>query len=452
MFTAPRQAFEEVLERRLVLEGLAIAALGGFLQLGLGFYGHYKLQVGSLFDLALANPVSTLGMIFMVSLIANYLVRMMGGEGDYADTLAVLSWGSLIANLVFILNLMANSSMWLLSMVAVVWLIFVVGLGLVQAHRIKLWRCGVAYLAGYMAFAVAVQLIGRNISGLQAGYLPIYSEAAAAMKFVPHVWLAALGLAVGTLYLMRNLGHSERKARMTAAAAGALGVIFAAAVSLAIMKVDPAGRIVRAHLDYTDGHYEEAISVYDWTLSRFPSDLYARIYLAHALFASGDDAAALKNYANMIQEPGVEALHGHMGIGAVKLVQGDLKAAKKEFQTAAKTTKGEPHAWLALTYARMEEWSKAMEAAEESLNYGRSWATCLVLVDAYAAKGNIESAEENIKLAIGLEPALEERFGLEAEGWKGSSGKLTRDDLKFPLIHAAPAARGLNKTGTDAMR
>lgn len=442
VITAPRQAFEEILDRRLVLGGIAVAALAGCIQLLVVLFEHHYLRVGTLFELTMANPIAIVGKVFLIAYITYYVARLLGGDGNYTETLAVVGWSHVIMILTYAVAVgsVAVPALGSLVMVVPVWMVIVVGFGIQLVHSTTVVRGVLAHLIALMLFAVISMVFGKNVPTLQGSQLPIFSEAAeVAAKFLPSVWMSAAGLIFGTLILARELERPEPQARALAMRVGVAGVVVAALSTYVIVTADPVGRVARAHYEYIRGEYSRAIEGYEWVLQRFPADLYAAVYLPHALYAAADDTAALKKYEELTAKPhGPLRMQGLLGIGAISLAEGDLEQAEGKLMAALEFSKGEPNVWLAVTRMRAGNYSDATESAEESLKHGRSGLAHLVLVDAYAATGKPEEADEHLQMLLELSPYLEERFGPLPEDWIGATASLTRDELKFPLMLSLP--------------
>jgi len=440
VITAPRQAFEEIVGRRLIGGAIVLTALVGLVESLLIFYQYFNAHSGSLFQLATLNPLSSVGTMLIVSYISLYIIRMLGGEGDYPETAAVFGWASPITLIIYVLTQALGAAgfpamLGVLSLAAQIWLIMVIGYGMKLAHSSTIWRGSLSYLVGLMVFSMAASLIVRAVPTLQPPVMPIPSAAAESGQSVLMSWIAAAGLAFGSLTLSRKMGYVEGQARKTALMAGLAGAAAAVVVTWNFAAIDPVGRVVRAYRSYEKGRFDEAASGYLRVLQTFPSDLHSEFFLGMSLYGSGKDKEAIRQFRRLklAQTPQARR-YDLVGIGAVRLAQGRFREAEKEIKGLTKTWPGEPNIWLGVAYARSRDWKKAIAAAEEGLRSGESAAGYLVLTEAYAATGQLKKAKEYLDKAVDQEPSYKRRFGRDPKGWIGASSRLTRRDLRFPLI------------------
>jgi len=449
VITSPKDAFEEIVRRKLLGVGLAIVAAVGAILAILTPVNFYLAKRGSLFDFGGNSPLGTIGMLLITAWAADRLARLVGGEGNYVDLLAVLGW----ANVVQFVGLAAGMVPFV-SALASIWAIVVSIIGLQQAHRITMGKAAVAYVgAALLTTGISVLRLPSLLIAflaryyLSAAYPPLASEIPSqAAGWLPgqiiYSWIVAAALVAAAAMVPRLIERNPRVWRSVLSAIAAAAVGVGAVTTIFALKIDPVGGVVKGVRAYRSQEAPNpglAAKRFRRVLEYYPSDAYVQLYLAHSEAAAGDYKRAVEAYDDIRKAmPGDAAADAitRTGIGTARYSEGSYAAARDEFEKAAELWRGyaEPRARLGLAYLRLGDPKKAIDAAREAIDSkGDGWLPQVVLAQAYTTTGQAKKAQEAAKTVAEIDKALSDRLSTGPGGWRTAIERLTPLDLRMPL-------------------
>ena len=494
VFTSPGAAFEEILERKLLGTGLVVtAAAGAVASVPFVLYGY---QAGPLQFLALGkqNPLCWLGLCMLYALVLERLLKWIGTQIDFVSMLTVMGWSQLALLLSQVIIAMAAAataatgatgsgtpneavaSFVTAAAVALpIWYVVLVGMGVRAATDSPLSRGIMTYVVVALSAQIAFRITyGSAFGGPLPGALPGVDATAGTIAMADQTpWLAAgvIGLVLGIWQIGKRLEWDGGTIVRAAVSAGLIGAVaFGAYVYAVWFKTDYYRKLAEANVLYV-----KAQRLYDnnkvrWVEDKEGQEMSAKLYrdaagqledllpisknnvvlaldIGDLYYLAGDSDKAIENYSRYIDvvkrspkedEKRATLARIYTGIGAVYDADGNYDAALKQFK---KATGAEPKfrdAWvrMAITYDRMGNYKEAIEAADKHAireldsEAAPAW---LALAQAFVATGDKKQAETAIAMVADKDSDLAKRIGDKADDWKDAVGKLTREDLQFPL-------------------
>jgi tetratricopeptide (TPR) repeat protein len=330
------------------------------------------------------------------------------------------------------------------------WYVAPVAIGIVTSTGTNLARGILSYLMVHMAAFIGFThtYSGSRRDLFKDATVGVFYASQSVVAADKTPWLAAgfVGYALGLWFLAKEMGWPSGVRMRRVISAGLVGVIALGGYYYALWKTDYYGRLLTAQRLYERDEYALAATKLEELLPRMPDETgYISLDIADYSYDAGDDKKATEYYnkslKNLPPQKGTDRIyqeaHAILGLGMVADIGGDYKTAVAEFEKAAKVWPQfrEPWSRLAVTYARMGNYEKALEAANKAADKLKSDApeAYLVLAHIYSTKGDTEKAAAAYKRLAKLDDKLADRIGAKPEGWKNAVRKLTRSDLQFPL-------------------
>lgn len=439
MIFSPTTAFEEILERKMLTVGILITAVMGLLGLVAILIGYYNGKGSSLFQLATENPSSVVGLLLAASWITWKFAQFMQGQGSYLDTLTVIGWSNAIGCIVILLKLSSLTVMF--SPIIWIWAFVVLIIGIQRAHRFSIWRAIGAYLPAN--FAVVLLFVMAGVNYIHSAYNGMAGEYPSAANYVPSIaissFYAAAALVIAAVMLPRLLDAKRLQALLIAFAC--IGVAAAITLIAYVQSVDPINEVVIGVRAYHREKPDPARAAvhFERELKYFPSDIYVQLYLAHSLAASGNYKLSVKQYkhiAELVKNDKMSQSITSTGIGTVRYLEGDYKAARAEFKKARNLEKryGEPEVRIGLAYLRLGDEKEAIKTARAAISDGhKGYIPLIVLAQAYTITGDVKKARDAIKKVKKIDEQLASRISSGPGGWSRAIERLTPVDLRMPL-------------------
>lgn len=436
---SPKDAFEEILRRQLLMQGIIITTLSGLLFTGSVLYKFYYLKQGSLFVLAGgSNPAGAVGMIIINAFILSRAAKLLQDEGDFIRILTALAWSNCITIPLALVSLF--QPLMTVGAFGSLWAIAVMVVGVQQAQKVTIWKAiGYFFIS---AVVVSIVVLSASRFYLDAFYPIAASQVTSqAANTIPYqiilAWLITAVLITAAKFLPRLTDGIDYNNFITIALA-ALSLSVAVALTSTLNKVDPVQEVVKGVAAYQNMEIPEpskAIKHFKRELSFFPDDPYVNLYVAHALLASGDYKEALAQYETAKKvKPFIP--YAQTGIGSVRYMEGKYGQARKDFEKAAKDYPyyEEPHVRLALVYIRLGKTADAVKAAEKAVDINpRNPLSHIALAQAHTLAGNIKDADEAIAEVKDLDEQLAKKVSFGPDGWEKAIERLTPLDLRPPL-------------------
>ncbi|MCE5198261.1 MAG: tetratricopeptide repeat protein [Armatimonadota bacterium] len=465
VFTSPGAAFEEIVDRGLLGTGFLLVLLTGIVSVVSVLVRAVNSEPLQFFALGKENPITWVGLWLLYGLGLHYLLKWLNTEADYRKILTILGWGhiSLLISQVLMIfsvigmsqahpNLMLLNTVGTVVVAAQVWYVIAVGFGLQTVFRVPIGRAIMSYIAVAAAATIGLTITyGSSRMKLFQNASPGIATAAQriiAVDQIPWLAAAAIGLAFGLWKLGESLGWDTRQRTNRAVIAGIIGIALFGAYTYTWTKVDYYGSLITTKRMF-DRSEPEAAGRLEKLLSLSQDKRYqAEIMLdiADVYYLTDKPELSIKHYkdfldlvkqSNVDGEDSQAIARAHSGIGAVYDSQGKYDAAISEFKKSADAWPQFRDPWvrLAVTYDRMGDYKKAIDAGNHAIKKMDSDAVTawVALAQAFTQTGDKKQAEAAIKMVIGTDDALAKRISKGPGGWNAAVDKLTRDDLKFPL-------------------
>lgn len=443
VITSPKDAFEEILSRQLLMPGIVISILTGLLLAGTVFYNFYYLKQSSMFTLAGAsNPAGAVGMILINAFIVSQVAKFLQGEGDYIRTLTVLAWADCVMIPVILIGLFKPLGM--LGIFGYLWALIVTIIGIQQAQRVTIWKSTGYFFIAMVVNSMLLMSIGKYYLGSLYPTIAteIFSQASNTIPsqiILGCLVTAALIVAAKKLPKLAEGTGYQNSVIIALAVIGLAGVI---TTSLLLHKEDPVWEVVRgvrAYQSEENPQPAKAVKHFQKELSYFPGDIYVKLYLAHALFASGNSDKALVQYngfeAVKIYPPQVSIL-AWTGSGSAHYMEGNYDEARKDFNKSIKLYPKypEPSARLALVYLRLGKTDDAVKAAKKAVDDGyKGPLPYVALAQAHTLSENTKEADDAISKVKEIDESLADKISSGPGGWSIAIERLTPLDLRMPL-------------------
>ncbi|MEN6521842.1 MAG: YIP1 family protein [Armatimonadota bacterium] len=440
VIVSPKDAFEEILDRQLVMAGIIIAVIAALVSDGIVIYNFYYLKEGSLY--LLANPAGTVGLLLINTLIVSQIVKYLQGEGDFIKTLTVLAWADCVFIPITLVGLYKPLAP--ISTFVYIWAMIVSVIGVQQANKVSIWKAIGAFFAALagemMLLSYAVKYYLSSAYPVIATNIPSLAESTIPSQVMLSL-LVIIALIVAAKMLPRLAGGTGYRNSLIIALL-VLNLAGAAALFVSLHKVDPVMEVVRGARAYQDEDSPdpaEAIKHFQRELLYIPDDSYVKLYLAHAFSASGSYDKALAQYNEI--ETSVKALKrrdllAEAGIGTVHYMQGKYDDARKDFEKAKKGNRdfADADARLALVYLRLGKNGDAVKSAKAATKEKYEGTLAYIaLAQAYTLEGNAKEADDAISKVKEIDEALAGRISSGPDGWKKAIEQLTPLDLRMPL-------------------
>lgn len=462
MLTSPTAAFEDILKRRLLGTALVIAALAGILSAISPTIAGFSDNPLQFYMLGRSNPIVWMGLLLLYAAALWKLLRWVGTEIDYLSLLTVMGWAQAslaLANLAVVIGNAAAlgdshsagvvNVTGSLAMVLQIWYVVLVALGVRAATAAPLSRGIMTYMVIEFSAIVSLSYTYNNARfGAFATALTGIKKAASAVIMVDQSpWIAAaiVGFVLGLRLLGYALGWESRQRTKWIAVSGLAGIALLGGYIWAVQQPDYYGRVLRAQKLYNEGRYEQAAAQMRRLLPLADGNAELMIDIGNSYFQAGRDDQAISYFRKSVatvedaERPDGDGLlaEAYNGLGMVHDFQGDGDRAIAEFKKATKLwpTMRDPWNRMAVTYDRMGRYREAIQAANHAMKELKSEATVgwVALAQAFVQAGDMTQGKAAIEMVVGKNEDLAQRIGLKAENWKDAVGKLTREDLAFPL-------------------
>ncbi|OFX14374.1 MAG: hypothetical protein A2Z18_10975 [Armatimonadetes bacterium RBG_16_58_9] len=488
VFTSSVAAYHEILERKLLGTGLAIAAMTGTVaSVPLLIYGFQGSPIQFL-ALGKQNPLSWLGLCMLYALVLQRLLKWIGTEIEFASLLTILGWSQLALLVSHLITAVAaatvspaNANQTVVSFISAAtialpaWYVTLVGMGIRTSTGVPLSRGVMTYvmvaLSAQMAFTITyASSLARQFENALPG---VRATAQAVVSVDQTPWLAAavIGLVLGIWQIGKYLGWDKQATVRAAASAGLVGVVAFGFYAHAVwIRTDYYRKLADANKPYlkaqrlydnnkadwlrdkeerdsSAGLYRQAAEQTEALLSISKDNLMLALDIGDLYYLAGEGKQAIKSYnryVKVVDNSPNEAQRNatlariYTGIGAVYDIEGKYDHAVRQFKKAVKAEPKFRDAWvrLAVTYDRMGEYRKAVDAADRhairQLNSEAALAW-FALAQAFVETGDKKQAGTAITMLTDKDGDLAKRIGDKANDWKDAVEKLTREDLKFPL-------------------
>ena len=484
IFTSPTAAFEEILERKLLKAAVVIVVLTGTVAVLPAAIVGSKTGPVQLYTLGKQNPLAWVGLCMLYAFALQKLLKWIGTQIDYTALLTIMGWSQLtlllaqvittiglVAGLSGVANEALSSFVSAAGIALPVWYVAVVGVGIRTGSDAPLARGVMTYVVIEIAAVIAFTLTyGTALLGPFQGTLTGISRTAGAIVNADQTpWLAAgvIGLILGLWQIGKSLQWDAGTTARAAASAGLVGAIgFGVYVYAVWYKTDYYRTLARG-----SELYQKAQGIYDnnkleWLdrqekqqrnaiLFSRSADQVARVLpgiknnielmldVADLYYLAGADRKSIDYYHKARRAlpnekgPGRDVWLARIynGVGAVYDFEGDYDQAINEFRKATKLWPEfrEPWTRMGVTYNRMGEYKKAIDAADThairklDADSAVAW---IVLAQAFTHMGDKEAAKTARIKAKDKDKDLAERIG---DDWQDAVDKLAREDLKFPL-------------------
>jgi len=436
---SPKDAFEEILRRRLLMQGIIITVLSGLLYTGSVLYKFYYQKQGSLFVLAGgSNLAGAVGMIIISAFILSRVARLLQDESDFIRILTVFAWSHCVTIPVLLVGLFKPLAA--VSTLGSFWSIAVIVIGIQQAQKVTVWKA-----IGYLFIStIAISIVILSASRYYLGvFYPIAATQviSQAASIIPNqvimAWIVTAVLIIAARFMPR-LADGTNYNNFIIIVLAVVSLNDAVALAFGLNKVDPVKEVVKGVVAYQNAETPEpskAVKHFRRELSYFPEDPYVRLYTAHALSASGNYDEALTQY-EIVKKVKPLVPYAQAGISSVLYMEGKYGQARKDFEKATKKYPyyEEPHVRLALTYLRLGKAGDAIKAVEKAVDINpRNPISYIVLAQAHTLAGNTKDADKAIADTKRLDEQLAKRVSSGPDGWKKAIEQLTPLDLRLPL-------------------
>ena len=473
VLTSPSAAFEEILERRLLGTGLAIAAVAGALSCVRAGVTASVLGPVHYFALGRYNPLAWFGLLLLYALALQKLLKWIGTEIEYARLLTIMGWAQVallvVEGLAIVSATLAVSEtsagmvpqfIDAASAVLQIGYVALIGIGLHVATGAPTARGVMSYVVIAFAAVIAFSVTYANSrQKLFSSALPGIADTAqqvAASDTTPWLAAAVIGLVLGLRQIGKELGWKNGQPVRLAATAGLIGAAAFGGFLYGFVKMDYYGRLIAAQRDYDLDKFDRAALE---LRSLIPMSRYSAagltLDIADIYFLSHKSALSMRYYerfADMVRKASLGKDEGRQlarplsGIGAVYDLDGKHDLAVKQFEQAAKAWPEFRDPWvrLAVTYDRLGKYKKAVESADHAIKKLGSQAAVgyVALAQAYVRTGDAPKAKAAYKELNKIDDDLAKRIGANPDDWKSAVSKLTARDLKFPLEkEIAPAPK-----------
>jgi len=464
VLTSPGAAFEEILERRLVGTGLAIAACAGVLSCVRAALAASVLGPVHYFALGTYNPLAWFGLFLLYALALRKLLKWIGTEIDYVKLLIIMGWAQIALVIVEALavvggvvtlsgssNVTTTQFIDAASAVLQIGYAALIGVGIRVATGAPTSRGVMSYVVTAFAAVIAFGVTYGNARlKLFTDALPGVAEAAqqlAASDSTAWLGASAVGLVLGLIRLGKELGWEGGRALRLAVTAGIFGAAAFGVYLYTFVTTDYYGRLLAAQRDYDLGRFDRAareitllipISKYSSPgLTLDAADVYYLLRRSEPAIRYYRKFEAMVRKANLGKEEGRQLARPLSGVGAVYDLDGRYDLALKQFEAARKAWPEFRDPWVraALTYNRIGDYKKAVESARHAVGRLQSKAAVayVALAQAYARLGDAAKAESAYRELKKIDDELAAKIGTRLDDWKNAASKLTPQDLKFPL-------------------
>jgi hypothetical protein len=461
--TSPAAAFEEILSRKLIGGAIIIPAIAGTLAMVASLLRNYGQGPIHLFSLGYFNPVTWVGLALLYAVAVHFVMKWLGTDSDFRSIVTVMGWAQVLLVLAYLMGTVegaltiafGSASQKTQSFAAAMsvldlWYLPVVGIGIRVATNTNISRAILSYLMIHLALWMGLSQTysSSRFQPFVGSTLGISHVARLIINEDRLPWLAAgfLGLVLGLWHLGKALDWPEGLRKRRATTAALIGVAVVAGYYYALWKTDYYGQILAAGRQVQSEHYDRAAARLEGLLPVVPAERGTiALEIGDASYAGGDYSQAEKYYRMALKSPKSTAAIGlppqdaraWLGLGMVEDIRGNYKDAVADFKKSARLWKQfrEPWTRLAITYARMRDYDKTIEAGDHAIKELKSEApeVYVALLEAHTAKGDLGRAKSDYGSLKKLNEDLAKRIGDKPEGWKNAVGKLTRSDLKFPL-------------------
>lgn len=460
VFTSPAAAFEEINRRQLFGTGLAIVALTGLVSMVGPIMNVLTGQPMQWLVLGQCNPVTWVGVCMLYAFALQKLLKWIGSDVDYIRLLTMMGWAQLSMLLAEIATVSlgigtaqqnANVAQAGFAGMALfgLWYVMLMGTALNTLTGAPKARGILSYLVVHIAATIAFTFTYSNTRASLFQNAPLgiggISEMLNKADKLPWTAAAVVGLVIGVFLIGKHFEWPLQRIRLNAAAAGLAGLAVFGVYTYALSKHDYYGRLAQAQVAYSNGRYEDAAKSLKTFLPESKDDVMLMLDIADAYYLSKNDSLALEYYqkpeAIIKQRKAVEGnkllARIYDGEGMLLDAQGRYPEALALFGQASKEWPEfrEPWVRMAVTYDRMGMYNKAIDSANHAIKKLDSDAIVawIALAEAFARTGDTKQAKAAIAMVAGKDKDLATRIGPTTDDWKSVVGKLTREDMKFPL-------------------
>lgn len=444
VITAPRQAFEEIIERKLLGTGLLITAVSGLLALALHLTGYLR-GTSSIYDFGLYNPVTSVAWMLAASLIIYYMAKLGGGQGSLPDTVTVVGWAHVVSAVYYALYIGALFTPRLVSPAWLAYAYFAVVsvLAIERIHAIPLWKSAIVTVFGFFFLSIVSSAFNSLAAVTDSGANGVHTVAGMRPIGEP-LYLAVLAILAGvTMFLvLRHIRWPAQKRLAPVLAVSVAALVAAGSMAMVTVVLKPGSYIKAARDAYHTGDYGKAESNFDRVLKVFPGDVQSQLYLGHTYLAEGRYKPAEQQFKDLLRQSThgfaapMDTARTYTGLGAVAYAQEDYKQAVSQFDNALKSWPNyrEANSRKALALLKMGDLKEAGKAAEKALKDGADSAVpYAVLTQVYSRGGDPKKAKDNFGMVTTRDPKLADAIGRDPGNWPAAGERVPDRFLKYPF-------------------
>ncbi len=487
IFSSPAAAFQEIIERRLLVDAFWIVGLAGLLAMFCDLVRTAILGPAQAFVIGRDNPLTSIGLWMLYSLVIWGLLKWLKVQTDYAAVLIALGWSQVILVIFYAIGAIWGIAMAMgvtndyamrlftaIGMALPIIFVITVGRGLQVAGQISFAKAFTIYILVAIGALMGLDLLysqrlftqfGISMPGLSMAemrVLPILYSAQSdpwlrGMCQIIRLAAGGVGLVLGILCMAKFEAWDNRARNRCVAYAASAALLAVSLYSYAWSQDSYHTTLQQAQALYRAQKYADAANMTSqliplandntlllWgfeTKVSLISDTADLFYQAsqpnraldyyHKMLIYTQSAAPTREYVKIL------TAHAYNGLGMAHDIMGNYEQAIEQFQEAGNIWKEfrEPWVRMAVIYNRMGQYDEAIESANHAvIKLGSEAAVVqLALAQAYANVGNAKQAKTAFDEAEKLNPKLAKKIGSKPANWKIAASKLTTQDLKFPL-------------------
>ncbi|MCX6345012.1 MAG: tetratricopeptide repeat protein [Armatimonadetes bacterium] len=492
VFASPAAAFQEIIERKLLVDAFWIVGLAGLLAMLCDLARTAILGPEQAFAIGRDNPLTCIGLWMLYSLVIWGLLNWLKVQTDYAAVLTVMGWSQVILIIYYAIGVIWGIAMaagvtndyvirlfTAIGMALPIIFVITVGRGLQAAGQVSFAKGLTLYIVVALGAVMGLDLLysqhlftqfAISLPGLSMAemrVLPILYSAQSdpwlrGMCQIVRLFAGGAGLVLGLWWLAKFEVWDNRVRNRYTLYAAAATLIAVSIYSYAWSQDSYHTTLQQAQALYRAEKYADAAQktsqliplTTDNTLLMwgFSTKVSLISDAADLYYQANQPNKALDYYHKMLNytqntAPSAEIrkilkAQAYNGMGMAHDIQGNYDQAIEQFRKAADIWSEfrEPWVRMAVIYNRMGQYNEAIESANHAvIKLGSEAAIAqLALAQAYANVGNTKQAKAAFDEAEKLNDELTKKVGSKPADWKKAASKLTTQDLKFPL-EAYPA-------------
>lgn len=462
IITSPGAAFEEIHRRKLLGTALVISLIAGALSAVPVIITVLSGERVQALMLGKSNPVTWVGLTLLFAFVMQKLLKWIGTEVEYVGLLTLMGWSQvtlIIAELAMAVlsysqslattpTFSVNFAFAILATASLGY-VFLMGLAVHTLTGAPKARGVMAYVV--VLFAAAIGFSQTYVTAKISPFADALPGVASTARLIagadqtPWTFAAVVGLVLGAIFISKGMRWPAEKLRISAIAAGLIGVAMVGIYLNVVYKTDYYGKLRRAHESYIHEKYKTAAAQMEALLPVIKDNYSLMLDAADVNMLANQDKKAMGLFQKAV-EP---IKHGnvpdkkqwlarlYVGEGSALYAMGDYEAALGKFELAKKQWPEfrEPWVRMAVTYDRMGKYDKAISAGNYAVQNLGSTATVawVALAEAFANKNDEVQAATAITMVKSSDEKLADRIGKNLEDWKDAVSKLNRVELGFPL-------------------